>query len=371
MHRLHPRLPDVRRWTSGARAASVAVVAVAVAMAGCRTESNGPGLPALGVEILGTSTSGISAGAYMAGQFQLAHGGLVVGAAIIAGGPYGCAESLFADVMPGPGTAFLNLSKAINGCMLNALQLWGIPNPPLLATRARRLAEHGRIDPIETTTRDRVYLFSGREDRTVVPPIVDAAAEFYRDLGVPRDNVLVVRDKSAGHAFVTEDKGGACAHSGKPYIVDCDYDQAGALLEHIYGALKPRAGIASGSYQVFDQRVFIEGLGAHHGMADEGVVYVPTACRSGGCRVHIAFHGCAQSRGIVGDAFVRETGFDRWADTNRLVVLFPQAATAAVNPQACWDWWGYTGPGYLTRDAPQIEAVHRMLKRLAVTRAGA
>ncbi|MEI9900750.1 MAG: hypothetical protein WDN31_12215 [Hyphomicrobium sp.] len=38
----------------------------------------------------------------MAGQFELAHAKDVVGAAIIAGGPYGCSESLYADVIPGP-----------------------------------------------------------------------------------------------------------------------------------------------------------------------------------------------------------------------------------------------------------------------------
>ena len=111
----------------------------------------------------------------MAGQFQLAHGKDVVGAGIIAGGPYGCAESIFADMMPGPGSAFLNATKAINGCMLNAMQLWGVPNPPMLANRARELADKNAIDPIAATTGDRVYLFTGKSDRTVVPAIVGAA----------------------------------------------------------------------------------------------------------------------------------------------------------------------------------------------------
>ena len=306
----------------------------------------------------------------MAGQFQIAHARIVVGAAIIAGGPYGCAESLFADLMPGPGTAFLNLSKAVNGCMLNALQLWGVPNPPLLADRVRRLAEQGRIDSVADLQRDRVYLFSGREDRTVVQPIVTAAAKLYAELGVPPSNIVYVNTTAAGHAFVTEDKGERCDRSGKPYIVDCDYDQAGALLAHIYGALKPRAAAAAGVYQEFDQRLFTRDLGADHGLSDFGLVYVPPMCRDGGCRIHIAFHGCAQNRAAVGDAFVTDTGFARWADTNGFVVLFPQTATTAFNPQGCWDWWGYTGRAYLTREGPQIEAVYRMAQRLASPRAG-
>ncbi len=35
-----------------------------------------------------------------------------------------------------------------------------------------------------------------------------------------------------------------------------------------------------------------------------------------------------------------------------------------MNPQACWDWWGYTSHDFLTKEAPQIKAVYRMLERL-------
>lgn len=102
-------------------------------------------------------------------------------------------------------------------------------------------------------------------------------------------------------------------------------------------------------------------------MAAEGTVYVPSACRKEkGCRVHVAFHGCGQNRAAVKDAFVSGTGFAAWADSNRLIVLFPEAAAdPAVNPLGCWDWWGFTGFEYLTREAPQIAAVHAMVQRLA------
>src|SRR5690606_20410505 len=139
-------------------------------------------LPAVGAQIDQTSVSGVSAGAYMAGQFQLAHGRDVIGAGIIAGGPWGCAESLYADLMPGPGTAFINLSRAMNGCMLNALQAWGIPDPQWLATRAGQLAAEERIDPIASVRLDRVYLFTGTKDRTVVPAIVAAAGDLHRNI---------------------------------------------------------------------------------------------------------------------------------------------------------------------------------------------
>ncbi len=220
--------------------------------------------------------------------------------------------------------------------------------------------------------RDRVYLFTGTEDHTVMPSIVTHASEFYAKLGVPASNIKLVSTVPAGHAFITDDEGSACDVSGDPYIVDCKYDQAGELLKFIYGDLQPRAAAPSGDFVSFDQRPFFGAGEGSAGLAETGVVYVPKACRAApGCRVHIAFHGCAQNREAVGDVFIKESGFARWADTNRLIVLFPQVADSSINPQGCWDWWGYTGAQYLTRDAPQIAAVNRMLDALQVSGRGA
>ncbi len=342
---------------------SAVVLALLALISGCSGEK-APELPALGANLQQTSVSGISSGAYMAGQFEIAHSTEVVGAGIVAGGPYGCAESLYADVIPGPGTALLNLTKAINGCMLDALRAFGVPNPEQLAERAGRLSERGRIDPVDNVKADRLYLFSGKEDHTVLPAIVDAARRFYEKLGVPDTQIAYVSDLPAGHAFVTEDKGPDCDYTGKPYIVDCNYDQAGALLKQIYGKLAPRAKEATGDFLLFDQTPFTSDL-TNHGLSDLGIAYVPKACSAGAnCRVHIAFHGCGQNRTFVGEAFAHDSGFARWADTNNLIVLFPQTATTPLNPQGCWDWWGYTGRDYLTRNGPQIIAVQRMLERL-------
>jgi poly(3-hydroxybutyrate) depolymerase len=333
-----------------------------------RADDTVPTLPSLAANTAETSVSGISSGAYMAGQFQIAHSKTVAGAAIIAGGPYGCADSAFSDMMPGPGAAFLNLSKAINGCMLNALAVWGVPNVDELVQKTTKLAAAGRIDPLESLRDDRVYLFSGSNDRTVVPSIVKAAYEFYERIGVPKSQLTYVSNLPAGHAFVTADQGLACEATGKPYVVDCDYDQAGAVLKRIYGDLAPRVATPGGTFVEFDQRPFLEGK-SNHGMEKRGVAYIPKSCaRTATCRVHIAFHGCAQNRENTGERFIRETGYANWADSNAFVVLFPQAASSPVNPQGCWDWWGYTGHDYLTRDAPQIDAVFRMLEHLGKPR---
>ncbi len=339
------------------------MVAAAAFLAACSSEENGA-LPPLGTVIDQTTVSGISSGAYMAGQFQMAHARIVTGAAIIAGGPYGCAESAFSGMVVGPFETMLNASKAISGCMQNAMAVWGVPNAPLLADKAVQRAADGAIDPIADVLSDRVYLFSGTNDRTVYPAIVASAVEFYKRLGVPDANIRFVSDIPAGHAFVTDAQGQSCSVSSEPYIVDCDYDQAKDLLTFLLGSVAAPSKTSAGRFVGFDQRLY-GGDRSRSGLADTGMVYIPDQCRAGGCRVHVAFHGCAQNRETVGEAFVEQTGFARFADTNRLVVLFPQTVATGSNPQGCWDWWGYTGSSFLTREAPQISAVAAMIERLS------
>ena len=106
-------------------------------------------------------------------------------------------------------------------------------------------------------------------------------------------------------------------------------------------------------------------------MADDGYAYVPADCAAQPCRVHVAFHGCRQGAETIGERFVREAGYNRWADTNRLIVLYPQAIARTwwpYNPRGCWDWWGYTGSGYATREGAQIKAVLAMVDRLGAPR---
>jgi poly(3-hydroxybutyrate) depolymerase len=80
--------------------------------------------------------------------------------------------------------------------------------------------------------------------------------------------------------------------------------------------------------------------------------------------VHVAFHGCKQS----GERFPREAGYNRWAETNQLVVLYPQVKASLFNPRGCWDWWGYTNAAYATKEGTQIRAVWAMLERLSAPR---
>jgi len=47
-------------------------------------------------------------------------------------------------------------------------------------------------------------------------------------------------------------------------------------------------------------------------------------------------------------------------------VLFPQIEPSYVplNPNGCWDWWGYEGDDYALRAGAQIAAVRAMIDAL-------
>ena len=61
----------------------------------------------------------------------------------------------------------------------------GVPDPKVLAERAKELAGDGRSTLSPELASDNVYLFSGNEDRTVERRVVEAARHFLEEVGVP------------------------------------------------------------------------------------------------------------------------------------------------------------------------------------------
>jgi poly(3-hydroxybutyrate) depolymerase len=309
-------------------------------------------LPALGADPAHTSVSGLSSGAFMAVQYQVAYSGSVMGAGVVAGGPYYCAA----------------------GNLLNAGICMGQvpfvpPNPALMVTAAQGFAALGQIDPLDGLQHDRIYVFSGTKDTVVYQQAVDATVSFFKEAGVPDGNLKYVNSLPAGHALITPSFGNDCAANAAPYISHCtvshqSYDQPGALLKFIYGPLNAPAKQLSGKIIAFNQREFASAATA---MADEAYAYVPQACSQGtACRVHVAFHGCKQSANVVGNDFYQKTSYNQWADTNNIVVLYPQVNASSIpfNPQGCWDWFGYTGQNYALKSGLQMLAVNAMISRL-------
>ena len=322
-------------------------------------------LPALGAELSGLTVSGISSGAYMAVQFQVAHSQLVRGAGVLAGGPYDCAEG--------------SIRRALTACM--SPSWWAaVPSVAELRAQAEALAKAGRIDPLEGLRDDRVWLFSGGKDSVVDTAVMERLAAFYGQWIAPTA-IRFVRLPDAGHAMISvaDPQANACSSEQSPFINRCgEFDAAGEILQHLLGPLQPPAATAKGEPLRFDQSPFVEGKPIDAGLADEAYVYVPQACLSSACRVHVAFHGCRQAAAQIDRRFVDGAGYNRWADSNRIIVLYPQVQPRyglasgswqwLNNPFGCWDWWGYTGSDYATQGGAQIKAVRAMLERLAAPR---
>lgn len=72
------------------------------------------------------------------------------------------------------------------------------------------------------------------------------------------------------------------------------------MLNYLYGdslTLPADNAAIPANLITFDQAEFFNWNPSLSAMARDGFVYVPTACQYGApCRLHIAFHGCLQSR---------------------------------------------------------------------------
>ena len=67
---------------------------------------------------------------------------------------------------------------------------------------------------------------------------------------------------------------------------------------------------------------------------------------------------------------IAQANLNGYAESNNLIILYPQAIAAILssNPNGCWDWWGYTGSfgssTYATHGGPQMEIVRAVIKDL-------
>jgi hypothetical protein len=218
-----------------------------------------------------------------------------------------------------------------------------------LASLIGQLAANGKIDDPGNIANQKVYLFNGYNDKVVMRPVSNWLDTIYasRFGGAQAGNLFYQTTIGAGHSQVTLSYGGACSANGGDYINKCNYDQAGTILQHIYGALTaPNRGNLTGKLLTFSQSPYTTpAKPADDSLGDKGFVYVPADCAAqAACRVHIALHGCLQSYDNIKDAYIRHAGYNEWADTNHIIVLYPQTQPSNLippfgptNPEACWD----------------------------------
>uniref|UniRef100_A0A6B2L9U9 Polyhydroxybutyrate depolymerase n=1 Tax=Arcella intermedia TaxID=1963864 RepID=A0A6B2L9U9_9EUKA len=296
------------------------------------------------------TVDGLSSGGYMATQYQVAFSSSVRGAAIFASGPYYCAEAI--------------LSNALGRCM-NGLTTIPVSN---LLSYASRQSGLGLIDPVSNIAGHSVFLFSGTLDATVKPVVVKSLEEMYKAWGV--SNIKAVFDFSAAHTMPTLNYGNLCTVSSAPFISKCNYDGAGEALQHLYGGSLADPGTAINSNIIqFDQSDFTpNGVSpASISMDTVGYAYIPSGCKpgsGGSCRLHVSFHGCKQYYDTIGMAYVENAGYNRWAETNNIIVLYPQTIASSFlpsNPNGCWDWWGYVDASYALKRGPQMATVNNIV----------
>lgn len=301
-----------------------------------------------GASRAGVTLSGLSAGAFFAVQFHMAYSEIVDGSASIAGGAYWCSK----------GSANIAVDRCMKGEVASEVSL----------ERYYKEVNAGRVAGDEHLSGDRAFIFSGENDILVARETSQELEHFMKSL-LGEAQVEAVYDSPAGHGLPTLNYGGPCQareYFNSPWLLDCGFDGAGMMLTSLMPDLeKPKKG-SGGKLYIFDQRPFINSLMSS--MANFGHVFIPDSCKAGGCRIHVALHGCDQDPLTVGQAFVARGGYNDWALANELIILYPAAKKSYFvpqNPLGCFDWWGYTGSDFHTRGGTQMKAIYSMLVALS------
>uniref|UniRef100_A0A6B2LCV0 Carboxylic ester hydrolase n=1 Tax=Arcella intermedia TaxID=1963864 RepID=A0A6B2LCV0_9EUKA len=261
---------------------------------------------ALGIDPAGVTVSGVSSGAAMALQLEISFSSTILGSALSAGPPYYCAQGSEGSVL---------------ACTQSPAQ---IPIPSL--ERAMQdFATSGAIDGLGNLTSHSVLLYSGTLDTVVLPGVVQASEQILRAMGV--QTVQTEYSVASEHCWPTEAWGNQCPILGEPFINNCHYDLAGKALSLFYGPLKPSGSPSAGNIRLLDQNTFAPGGDAEAISMDHyAYAYMPSQCQGSmnNCKLHLSFHGCLQSSSHIGTDFVENAGFNAWAETNSIVVVYPQ-----------------------------------------------
>lgn len=347
------------------------------------------------------SVSGVSSGGFMAHQFHVAHSKDIIGSGVIAGGPYYCAkDSYMRGLTVCTAFALEGMCVGLDFCKSTARPLYQGPGPAPCGKSASDDALAMAKESVDATLDgeqpiniddpggiigDKVMILHGVNDTLLPVGVSDALYEYfpllYQRLGqvLPEGTVVYLKEVPSPHAVVTDNHAGlkppaqinSCERFGSPYINVCGtddcakgceqscqicgdatgacnascstsceraLDNAGRILEHIYGALQPRPDASVIGVQQYDdprhwptvdndckagavtdrrcqwlqQRVMAfrqeEVFGNSKDatleavMADKGYVFVPPQCADGTttCKLHVAFHGCRQGYAFTG-----------------------------------------------------------------------
>jgi len=228
-----------------------------------------------------------------------------------------------------------------------------------LVALTRRYEQENKIDPISNLARHKNYIFHGTLDTTVRPAGSQKLRDFYTQIGSP--NIFADLNRNAQHAMITDDYGNLCTYLGTPWINNCNHALAGEILKYMYGNLNGTVTPIDANLMMFNQNEFTSTLGTR------GLIYVPNNCKAQQpCKLHVVFHGCQQFFDSIGDRFAKNAGYNKWAENNNIIILYPQTKNTIMpmNPNGCFDWWGYTNANAFVKDGEQMNAVKKMIDRI-------
>jgi hypothetical protein len=325
-----------------AAACGSAALLSAAALTGAGPAQAAAGLQRL--DITGVYVTGVSSGGFMATQLQVAYSGTFDGAGIIAAGPYDCGQGNVIDFA----------TCDIGGSL------------PTLERQAVTWSDEGLIDPIGNLAGKPIYVYHGLLDPVVNDVVSADGVDWYQHFGA---KVEYHDTDLAGHGWPTPDGVVACPLTAPPFMINCGDDPEGQMFAHWFGSVNPpNTGTAQGTLTSFNQDEYAPGGNAPAiSMDNTGLVYTPPSCAAGEpCKLVVALHGCLSGQYLLGDTFPLLGNLDTYADTNNLVILYPQAIASVVplNPEGCWDWYGYDGPNFANKSGPQMVTIMNMVAAL-------
>lgn len=306
-------------------------------------------LPLLDLNSSRITVSGVSSGGFMAVQLHLAYSSVFSGAASLAGGIYECAKG--------------DVGRSQNVCMSGPQNIVTKDHLEIAKTRALK----GEIDDLGNLSDDRVAVFASPKDLVIKPTGSDKLVEFYESL-VSKPSITRLSNPDAAHGFPTLGYGNKCSMMGSPWLLKCNDDVAGKVLAAIEPAGRTLA--ARGAQDLSNLIYFNQTklLPTTSRMYTWGAAYIPKSCRTAGasCGLHVALHGCQMNPDFIQKQFVENAGYNEWAETNSMVILYPQSAKGAGNPYGCWDWFGFTGANYTSKTGVQMLAIRTLMTALGV-----
>lgn len=333
------------------------------------------------LNIADLSISGLSSGADFVSQMLVAYADKFVGGGIFAGQPYRCAVTYFSgettespnDQVPYCDGCPPNKTVTYDHCKNNP----SIVDVSVLKSKYEQLAAGGGVGDVNAISKLRVYMYRGTKDRTYKSGVVEKTRDFFAQL-IPVTQLELKNDVAGGHAYPVEDYWAyACGNSGIADstvgddfpVQNCGYDGPGAALKHIHGSLQERAGDTDwGQLLWFDQSPFYTSDPESVGFDKRGLIYIPKSCGSGQkCNMHVNLHGCDFGDNLIFEGLVKGMSFNRWAEKNNMVVLYPKLRAHGTSKQhkaACWHVYGQDGTGYTEKTAPQMAALMNMIQEI-------